>query len=367
MQNKRSTIYISSYDDIKNPHYGGGGAVAVHEIAKRLSKKYDIRVICWDYCGKKKEVIEGIHYERFGISSLSPKIGMFVYQLALPFVALSKKYDLWMESFCPPFTTAFLPLFTKKPVVGIVHMLAAEDMERKYKLPFHLVQNFGLKQYKNILVTSAVLKKKIKAISPTSSIELISNGISTVFKPTFKKEKYILFLGRIEVNQKGIDLLISAFKKFHVKYSDYKLVIAGNGDVSEITQTKKLIKDAGLTSSVVLKGRVIGATKDALFKNTSCLIIPSRFETYSLVALEAMAYGAPVVHFKIEGLSWIPDIITEKAQPFDSNSLVSAMEKVITSRTVSEKMIKEGNAYAKKFTWDSVAEQYDHYIERILK
>src|SRR5258706_13574695 len=104
MQNNRPTIYFSSYDDINNPHYGGGGAVAVHEVAKRLAKVYEVRVLCWDYSGKKKEIIDGVTYERFGLPFLNPKVAMFVYQLSLPFIAKSKKFDLWFESFCPPFT-----------------------------------------------------------------------------------------------------------------------------------------------------------------------------------------------------------------------------------------------------------------------
>src|ERR1700722_2364192 len=241
MQNKNLSIYFSTYDDIKNPHYGGGGAIAVHEISKRLSKKYDMHVLSWDYCGKKKEKIEGVSYERFGFSSFSPKIGMFAYQIFLPFVMIQKKYDLWMESFCPPFTTAFLPQFSKKPVIGIVHMLAAEDMERKYKFPFHLIQNSGIKKYHHMITTSEMIKKKIEKIYPKISPIIISNGITAVYKPLLNKKNYILFLGRIEVDQKGIDLLISAFKKFYEKNENYKLIIAGSGDTREIAKVKEII------------------------------------------------------------------------------------------------------------------------------
>src|SRR5215469_4268838 len=147
MHNKKLTIYFSTYDDIKNPYYGGGGAIAIHEVAKRLIKTHSVTVVSWNYSGKKKEVIDEVTYERFGNPFLTPKLAMFFYQLYLPYYARSKQFDVWLESFCPPFTTAFLPQFIKQPVVGIVHMLAAEDMERKYKLPFHLVQNKGIKLY----------------------------------------------------------------------------------------------------------------------------------------------------------------------------------------------------------------------------
>lgn len=366
MQSKKPTIYISTYDDIKNPHYGGGGAIAVHEIAKRLLKKYEVHVVSWDYSGKKKETIDAVKYERFGLPFLNPKIAMFAYQLALPFVVMSKQFDVWLESFCPPFTTAGVPLFTKKAVIGVVHMLAAEDMERKYKLPFHIVQNAGIKTYKNIIVTSEVVKRKIKEISSSSNIKVISNGIESVIKPSLKKEKYILFLGRIEVDQKGIDLLIEAFRKFWLRNKDYTLVIAGNGDPKEIEKTKELIRNAKLSKYVTVKGRVSGKTKATLLKDATCIVIPSRFETYSLVALEAMSYGAPIVSFAIEGLAWIPDNIAIKIPPYNVANLEKALSTVVTNKQLSHTMIGEGNSYAKHYTWDAVASLYEEYIKNIL-
>ncbi|HSW88590.1 MAG TPA: glycosyltransferase family 4 protein [Candidatus Saccharimonadales bacterium] len=367
LNNKKPTIYFSTYDDIKNPHYGGGGAMAIHEVAKRLTKQYTIRVISWNYSGKKEEMIEGVQYERFGYPFLSPKVAMFAYQIALPFVALRKEFDIWMESFCPPFTTAFLPLFIKKPIVGIVHMLAAEDMERKYKLPFHLIENSGIKLYKNLLVTSEALKRKIEEIHAVQSIIVISNGIDKVHKPIEKKQKYILFLGRIEVNQKGIDLLLVAFKEFAKKHTDYQLIIAGSGDKKEIEHMKEIIKKNELLKQVILKGKVSGESKESLLKNAACVVISSRFETYSLVALEAMAHGTPIVSFSIRGLSWIPQKIVKKVVPYNTVALSNALSTIVTNTALVSSMIKEGNMYAKNFTWDAIAQKYDEYLKQLTK
>lgn len=362
MQNKFSTIIISSYDDIKNPHYGGGGAIAVHEIAKRLSETHSVRVLSWDYCGKKQERIDGVQYERFGFPRLSPKLAMFFYQLSLPFIAHHKKYDLWLESFCPPFTTAFLPLFTKRPVVGVVHMLAAEDMERKYKLPFHLIQNAGLKVYRSVITTSDGLKQKVQSIHPKGTITVISNGIDKVLTPTKRKEKYFLFLGRIEADQKGLDLLLESFVKFQKELRGYKLVIAGSGDALEMEKLKKLIKILSLEDTVILKGKVTGLTKETLLQNATAVVIPSRFETYSLVALEAMAHGAPVLCFAIDGLSWIPKKAALKVQPFSIELLTKALITIVSDANLAESLKKEGSTYAKNFTWDRIADQYKKYI-----
>lgn len=366
MQNNKKII-ISTYDDIKNPHYGGGGAIAIHEIAKRLSTHYDLRVLSWDYNGKKQEIIDGVHYERFGFHNFSPKIGMFLYQLGLPFQIKQKEFDLWFESFCPPFTTAMLPKYTKKQVVGIVHMLAAEDMERKYKLPFHIVQNVGLKLYKSIITTSEGVKQKVQAIYKSGTHTVISNGVDKVLTPLKRKQQYFLFLGRIENDQKGLDLLLEAFLQFRNQIRGYKLVIAGSGDPTEIAKLKTLISNVGLQKDILLKGKVTGKIKEALLRNAAAVVIPSRFETYSLVALEAMAHGAPVICFNIEGLSWIPKKAALKISPFNINLLAKALITIVSDRAVFEALVKEGNLYAKDFTWDSIAQKYSMYIEQVLK
>src|SRR5882724_189666 len=367
MQNKKQiSLLFSTYDDIKNSHYGGGGAIAVHEVAKRLSHKYDVCVLSWNYSGKTTEVIDDVRYERFGLPLLSPKIAMFVFQISLPFLAMVKNYDVWMESFCPPFTTAFLPLFTNKPVIGIVHMLAAQDMERKYKLPFHLIQNLGLKLYQHIIVTSTLLKEKIHKLNPMASIDLVSNGITKVYDTKNKSQKYILFLGRIEVDQKGMDLLISAFKQFNAeKKNTFQLIIAGDGDHKEVAQLKQIINDAGIEKSVILKGRVSGTAKETLLRNAACLAITSRFETYSLVALEALAHATPIVSFAIEGLSWIPQKTVKRVRPFAVNDFAKAMVQIVSHPEIAASQKKEGVAYAKQFTWDTIAALYTKYIDQI--
>jgi phosphatidylinositol alpha-mannosyltransferase len=366
MDTKKTLIYFSTYDDIKNPNYGGGGAIAVHEVAKRLSRKFAVHVLSWNYSRRKKETIDGVCYERFGLSFLNPKFAMAVFQLTLPFVMKRTKFSVWIESFCPPFTSASLPLFTKKPVVGIVHMLAAEDMERKYHLPFHLIQNIGMKKYKKLIVTSDTLKKSVSKITPMSDITIISNGIQKVFKPLANKQKYLLFLGRIEVDQKGIDLLIEAFREFHEKNSEYKLIIAGMGSKKEEETVRKMIVEAHMNNYIVLKGKVTGIKKEDLLRNAACVVIPSRFETYSLVALEAMAHGAPIVCFKINGLSWVSDKIAKKVKPFSVEGLSGALHEVVSNKNAVQSMTSEGYSYAKQFTWDSIAKRYQEYIEKIL-
>lgn len=363
---EKTRLIFSTYDDIHNPFYGGGGAIAVHKIAKLLSEKYDVTVLSWDYCGKKREKIDGVQYERFGFSFLNSKIGMLLYQWMLPYQMLTRKFDIFFESFCPPFTTALLPLFTKKNIVGVVHMLAAQDMERKYKLPFRYIERFGIKQYKRIIVTSDHMSDTIHAIARDAEITVISNGIDKVYDTIAHSKKYILFLGRIEIDQKGLDLLVTAFKKFNEKKNSmYKLFITGTGEKTEMQKLKQLIAEQGIKEQVEFTGKVVGENKVNLLRRAACVVVPSRFETYSIVSLEALAHKTPLVCFAIDGLSWLSHQVAFKVKPYDTTAFADAME-TATSDNKLQKKLDKGSDFAKQYTWENIYNQYEDYIQKMI-
>jgi len=59
-------IIFSNYDDPKNPFYGGGGARAIHEVARRLAVRHDVKIITGSYPGSRDEMVDGVSYTRIG-------------------------------------------------------------------------------------------------------------------------------------------------------------------------------------------------------------------------------------------------------------------------------------------------------------
>ena len=214
MTNKKLKIIFSTFDDIKNPIYAGGGAFAIHEVAKHLGKKYDVTVVCGNYNGAKNENIEGVDYKHIGLTFFGSRLAQLFFHFTLPFYVLTERFDLWIESFTPPFSTSFTPLFTRKPVIALVHMLGADDMTRKYHLPFSIIENFGLKFYKQFIVLTKYSMKKIRRYNSSAQIQIIGNGVNLPIQPNhLSNNGNLSFLGRIEVDQKGIDLLLEAYSK----------------------------------------------------------------------------------------------------------------------------------------------------------
>ena len=368
MQNRqKKTIIFSSYDDINNPYYAGGGARAIYEVTKRLASEYTITVITGNYKGAKDQIVDKVTYKRIGPSFIGPKVGQLIFQLLLPYAMKKEQFDVWIESFTPPFSVSGLQRYTKKPVIGLAHMLSAEDMQRKYKLPFYILENHGLKTYNNFITITEKTKEKIKRHNKKAHFFTIPNGVAIPHptKTIRSKNPFILYLGRIEVNQKGLDLLLEAFNSMKTK-TKANLVIAGTGTKKELQQLQEIIEKSNLTNRVTLKGKVDGAEKAKLLNEATLIAIPSRFETFGNVILEAMAYGKPTIGFAIEGLQWVPTACMIKVKPFNTKALANGIAKMLTDNTMQKKMASAAKIQVKNYTWEKTAEAYKRAIESVI-
>jgi glycosyltransferase involved in cell wall biosynthesis len=127
-------------------------------------------------------------------------------------------------------------------------------------------------------------------------IKVIPNAIDPHIKrfPYDLLSKKLCFVGRLS-SEKGVDLLIEAFSMAieSEEYKDWELDIYGAGP--ELEKIKSLISQKNIDKNVILKGY----SKDMhnRYNKYAFLVVPSRFESFGLVILEAMKTGLPVVSF----------------------------------------------------------------------
>jgi len=361
----KKQIIFSSYDDLKNPTYAGGGAVAVHQVARRLAKKYHVTVITGTYPGAKNESKDGVTYLRVGASWLGPRLSQLIFQLILPSYARTLSYDVWFDNLTPPISLGLLPLLAKSPVIGLVHMLPGEDMRRKYKIPFDLIEHVTLKSYESFIVTSLAIQEKIKTSNIRAKLTVIPNGVDLPKIKRGVKPSHILYLGRIEVNQKGLDLLISAYQSVYKKLQ-LPLVIAGMGTKEECEKLQALVAKTELQEHIRLVGRVEGKVKAELITHAAAIIVPSRFETFSLVAIEAMAVGVPLITFDIEGLRWIPRGARFTAKEMTIKNLAEAVLAGTKNSESTKKITRIARKFVEPMNWDVCATHYHDMIKEIL-
>ena len=286
---------------------------------------------------------------------------MFI--LTIPFLVRKIKADIIIENFNAPTSVSFAPLFTKIPVIGLPTMFNAIEFSKKYHLPFHWIEKLGMKFYKYMLPYSGTDSAKIKKLNPKTKFKIVPQGVSEeFFKIVHRKPEYILFLGRYDIEQKGIDLLINAYAKVADKIK-YPLVLAGHGP--DKTRILNLINKLGLDSQISVVGPAYGDKKTKLIEKALYTAFPSKHDELSLWALESLASGLPLVAFDLPEAKWMSKDVTLKAKSFDIAEYSELLLR-LSNQKLNEKMRVNARIFAKQFTWDRVVNNFEAFFAEIL-
>jgi glycosyltransferase involved in cell wall biosynthesis len=356
-------IVFLDLDNIKNPLLNAGQARATREVGRLLALRHEVVVYCSKYPGYQDYTEEGITHIHMGLGSRNMRLNNLVYLLAILFLVPWINADIIVESFVPPWSVSFAPLLTTIPVVGLPSTFNAHEFSKKYHLPFHWIERFGSKFYKYFLPYSRELDDKMKNYNPDIVSVIVPEGINeSFFRIKRKKSKFILFLGRLDIKQKGIDLLLMAYAKVADKIK-WPLYIAGDGP--DKNKVEKLVRELGLEEKVHLLGATYGEKKNMILSETLFVAFPSRNETFSLFALEALASGLPLVAFDIPGIRWTGDEAALKAGSYDVEEYSQLLLKA-TDESILESMRKKAKELAGTYSWNRVAEDFESFFYNVL-
>lgn len=353
-------IVFLDFDDIKNPLLNAGQARATYEVGKALVKRgHKVTVISSRYPGSKARVQNGITYKHIGLGTKHIRLNNFAYILNIPVALIGLDADIIIECFTAPISTMLTPLWTNTPVVGLPASFEAERFSKKYHLPLYLIEKYGSKLYKYFLPFSKAVDNKMKKMNPHIISKIVPEGVGEeYFRLKRAKPKHILFLGRMDIDQKGIDLLLHAYKKVADKLK-YPLIVAGNGPDEE--KVKKMINELGLEKKVRMTGATYGRKKMKILSESLFVAFTSRHETFSCFALEALASGLPLAAFDIPGISWTDKKSAFKAKPFDTDEYARLLYKLSTDKNIDQKS-NFARQFAGKYTWENVALQFEQFF-----
>jgi glycosyltransferase involved in cell wall biosynthesis/O-antigen/teichoic acid export membrane protein len=353
-----------AFDDHRLPG-SGGQSVRTFEVNRRLAQRHQITVVTMNYKGAKPRVEEGVRYLQIGVPW--GYFGrMISYLLCLPFAVWRHPSDLVVEDFAPPVSSMLVPMWTRRPVVGMVQWLFAEQKTRQYKLPFFLFERWGVRAHRRLIAVSSPIGARLQALNPSARVNVIPNGVDEQVNASRDDPSHasLLFLGRMEFRPKGLDLLLKAFAKI-APVVQTNLVIAGDGRDRE--RVRRLVEELGLSDRIRLVGEVNGPAKSSLLTGARLVCVPSRFETSSLVSLEAQASGTPVLAFDIPALREVlaPDggVLV---RAFDVESYADAMLQLVRAPERCHAMGEAGRRFVERFHWDQIAwRQEQVYLEAV--
>ena len=189
---------------------------------------------------------------------------------------------------------------------------------------------------------------KLKEIYPNMKDKFISvgGGLSKEFIDIDNKKDYakkILFVG-VDFKRKGGDLLIEAFKVLKEKYDeDAELIIAG----CDVKTNYNGIRCVGKKTREELS---------KLFNEANVFCMPSRFEAYGLVFIEALSYGLPIVSIDdYEMHYFVNENNGYLIKNYDKEELALALHNAINSKEMMNYVRNRRSEVKDKHSWDNVA------------
>jgi D-inositol-3-phosphate glycosyltransferase len=187
-------------------------------------------------------------------------------------------------------------------------------------------------------------------------------------------EKIVLYVGRFDP-RKGIETLVRAFARMAQGNGErLRLVLVGGSEVGqadgqERERIGKIVQELGIESAVTFAGRVGHDRLPLYYTAADVCVIPSHYEPFGLVAIEAMACGTPVVASDVGGLKFtvVPEETGLLVPPQDEAAFATAMDRILNNELWAKKLRKQASERVQQnFSWSGVAVQLSDLYRRLL-
>jgi D-inositol-3-phosphate glycosyltransferase len=191
-------------------------------------------------------------------------------------------------------------------------------------------------------------------------------------------EKVVLYVGRFDP-RKGLETLIRAFAVLYEKAepllkSQLRLTFVGGcqpgeADDEERSRIEAIVTELGIGEATTFVGQVGHDRLPLYYTAADVCVIPSHYEPFGLVAIEAMACGTPVIASNVGGLKFtvVPGETGLLVTPQDVQGFSAAMEQVLTDAQWSVQVREQATTWVQEhFSWTGVAAQLSDLYRRLL-
>jgi glycogen(starch) synthase len=195
---------------------------------------------------------------------------------------------------------------------------------------------------------------------PVEKVHLVPNGVDPalwqldpVDAPA--REQLVVAWGRVQY-EKGFQVLVRAMSELRQRMPAARCIIAGRG--SYLSELQSQIDMEGVTDIVQLAGFVPDDELRRTLQRAGCVIIPSLYEPFGIVALEGMAAGAPTIVARTGGLAEIVEGTDAGLlfEPGNHHELADRIESVLGDAALAAKMpAAAAQLIEQKYTWDAIA------------
>jgi glycosyltransferase involved in cell wall biosynthesis len=235
----------------------------------------------------------------------------------------------------------------------------------------HLAAVF-LRRTHHVVVVSEATKREVMHVGvPEERISIVPDAYDRPLKLDFKRNDnrlQLLFVGTCHP-RKGLEYLLDAMRQLCDQ--DIILNLVGNleDDIEYTQYIKSMVKEYGMERKVILNGWISQKELWRMYTKADIFVLPSLWEGFGIVLLEAMSFGLPIV---ATNTGAIPELIENESNGLlvparDSKMLTRAIVRLINSPDLREELGRNGMARSKDaLTWEQVSKRFSEVLETLV-
>jgi glycogen synthase len=353
------------YDHPRNPWVGGGAAIRVREIYERLDGQLDFQLVAGAFPKANTEQ-DRLPWTFLGRSGSYP-MSRLSFGWEASRLLDRGDYDVAVFDFSA-YSPVRIPL--GRPIgLSLGQIAGPTAMDRWGPLGANLVRRWEAHQLSRVHHVSAVSPWLLQAVRPQLPKDaegvVVEVGVDEgYFRVQRSESGYILFYGRFDLFQKGIDLLLEAFQGVKRIYPALELKLAGRG--RDEGRIRHWIGNSGLSDSIEVISDPPMETTWKLMSGAQMMVMPSRFEGFGMVAAEAMAAGVPLVAAAVDA---VPGVVGRDGallvQGRDVKGLEQGIIALLENPARRAHLSRSARDWARRYRWDRVAEQHLDWLNQI--
>jgi glycosyltransferase involved in cell wall biosynthesis len=356
-------IAFYSYDSIKNPWCGGGGAYRDLMIHRLIAGRHEITCYCGKFMGSANHEDTDIGFHFLGIPG-NYLVSRISYALLATMHSLFVKADCIVIGYSV-FSPVISFLFRNRITILEMFHLTGSGPVRKYSLfgiASVIAERLALHGARHFICINNKLAEVIRTRYKKKSVAVVYTGFDeSLLTGTGDDQGYILYFGRIDIYMKGIDLLVDAFEKIAGGHPRQRLVLAGRGSRHDVTWLQHRIERSPYRERISFHENVSDSEKSDLLHHATIVCMPSRFEGWCIAAIEAAACSKASIGARISGLSEsIKDNETGiLVDPENVEILARAISSLLADPGLRKRLGSNGQEWARNFTWKKIAQQQE--------
>jgi UDP-glucose:(heptosyl)LPS alpha-1,3-glucosyltransferase len=242
--------------------------------------------------------------------------------------------------------------------------LVREGKCKKFIAVSNLTKDIFLQEYN-------IDPEKVAVIHPGVNLDDYKTKDKELCRAQVRKEygfssgELIILFASMNFEIKGLDAIMLSLAKLKAKQHSFKLLVAGKGNVRKYTQ---MAREADIADDVVFTGMLSKEKLIRLYLASDMYIMLSKFDTFGMVVLEAMAAGLPVIISSHVGAK---DIVQEGENGFiitdtsDADCIASKIG-LLLNENIRRPLAEAAYHTAAQNTWDDVTKKYAAIYENLL-